>query len=98
MLGVTATNKPMMFSKPPMPGIKLHLSCATGMDVMDEFVMDRFVNEQNLERFRKLASTVTTEAERKMLLTLLAGEEAKFIELQKAGIRPKLGETAIEDI
>lgn len=46
--------------------------------------MDRFVNDQNLERYRKLASASTGEGERKILLGLLADEEAKFIELQKA--------------
>jgi hypothetical protein len=44
---------------------------------------DRFVNDQNLERFRKLADAVTTASERKTLLALLAEEHAKFIELQK---------------
>ena len=40
--------------------------------------MDRFVNEQNLARFRRLASATINSAERKMLLVLLAEEEAKF--------------------
>lgn len=44
---------------------------------------DQFVNDQNLERFRKLADAVTTASERKTLLALLAEEHAKFIELQK---------------
>ncbi len=46
--------------------------------------IDRFVNNQNLERFRRLANDATTEAERKILLDLLAKEQVKFIELQKA--------------
>jgi hypothetical protein len=46
--------------------------------------MDRFVNDENLERFRRLASAATSEAERKTLLGLLAEERAKFIEVQKA--------------
>ena len=46
--------------------------------------MDRFVNEQNLERLRRLASATITVAERKILLVLLAEEEAKFIALNKA--------------
>jgi hypothetical protein len=45
--------------------------------------MDRFFNNQNIERYRILASESTSEAKRKLLLTLLAEEEAKFIELQK---------------
>ncbi len=45
--------------------------------------LDRFVNQQNLERFRRLASEATTEAERSKLLALLADEEAKSIELRK---------------
>jgi hypothetical protein len=44
---------------------------------------ERFVNDQNLERFKKLASAATTEAERKTLFGLLAKEQVKFIELQK---------------
>ena len=44
---------------------------------------DQFVNDQNLERFRKLADAVTTESERKTLIALLAEEHARFIELQK---------------
>jgi hypothetical protein len=46
--------------------------------------MDRFVNDQNIERFRKLASASTSETDRKILLGLLAEENAKFIDLQKA--------------
>ena len=48
--------------------------------------MDRFVNDQNLERLRKLANVSTTEAERKILFGLLAEEKTEFIELQKARI------------
>jgi hypothetical protein len=43
-------------------------------------VMDRFFNDQNLERLRSLAST-TSEVERKILLGLLAEEKVKLIEL-----------------
>jgi hypothetical protein len=43
--------------------------------------MDRFFNDQNLERIRSLASIATTEAERKILFGLLAEERLKFIEL-----------------
>jgi hypothetical protein len=43
--------------------------------------MDRFFNDRNLERLRSLASIATTEAERKILLGLLAEERLKFIEL-----------------
>jgi hypothetical protein len=43
--------------------------------------MDRFFNDQNLERLRSLASIATTEAERKILLGLLTEERLKFIEL-----------------
>lgn len=45
--------------------------------------IERFINDQNLERFRKLASGKTGVAERAQLLTLLADEQAKFIELQR---------------
>ena len=43
--------------------------------------MDRFFNNQNLERLRSLASIATTEVERKILLGLLAEERVKFMEL-----------------
>ena len=43
--------------------------------------MDRFFNDQNLERLRSLASIATTEVERKILLGLLAEERVKFMEL-----------------
>ena len=46
--------------------------------------LDRFVNEQNIERFRRLAAGNVTNAERAMLLTLLAEEGVKATELQKA--------------
>jgi len=42
--------------------------------------MDRFFNDQNLERLRNLASAAS-EIERKILLDLLAEEEVKFMEL-----------------
>ena len=44
--------------------------------------IERFVNDQNLERFRKLASDATSEAERRILLELLAEEQVKLIELR----------------
>jgi hypothetical protein len=43
--------------------------------------MDRFFNDQNVERLRSLASIATTEAERKILLGLLTEERVKFMEL-----------------
>jgi len=48
--------------------------------------MDRFVNDENLDRLRKLTNVSTTEDERKILFGLLADEKTKFIELQKARI------------
>ena len=53
---------------------------------MDMEDMDRFINDQNLERLRKLANVSTTNAERKILFGLLTEEKTKFIELQKARI------------
>jgi hypothetical protein len=44
--------------------------------------MDRFVNHQNLESLRRLASIGISEAERKILLSLLAAERVKFNEQQ----------------
>jgi len=40
--------------------------------------MDRFFDQQNIERYRQLATASTSEAERKLLVTLLALEEAEF--------------------
>lgn len=40
--------------------------------------MDRFLNEQNIERYRKLADTATDEAQRVMIMRLLAEENAKL--------------------
>jgi hypothetical protein len=48
--------------------------------------MDRFVNDQNLDSFRRLV--FCSEAERKILL---AEEKIKFIELQKARSSPMAG-------
>ena len=53
--------------------------------------MDRFVNEQNIGRYRKLLSGTITASERTKLLTLLAEEMAKFIELQKVRTKGRLG-------
>jgi hypothetical protein len=53
--------------------------------------MDRFVNEQNIERYRKLLSGTITASERTKLLYLLAEEMAKFIELQKVRTKGPLG-------
>jgi hypothetical protein len=53
--------------------------------------MDRFVNEQNIGRYRKLLSGAITASERTKLLTLLAEEMAKFIELQKVRTNGPLG-------
>jgi hypothetical protein len=39
--------------------------------------MDRFVHRQNLERYRKQLEETRDEGQRKMLLQLLADEEAK---------------------
>jgi hypothetical protein len=40
--------------------------------------MDRFVNRQNIERYRRLANEATNATERLQILKLLAEEEAKF--------------------
>ena len=56
------------------------------MKAVDMEDMDRFINDQNLERLRKLANVSTTKAERKILFGLLTEEKTKFIELQKARI------------
>jgi hypothetical protein len=40
--------------------------------------LDRFISRMNLERYRKLLSATADKAERKVLLSLLAEEEAKY--------------------
>ena len=40
--------------------------------------MDRFVNRENIDRYRRLANEATDAAERLQILELLAEEEAKF--------------------
>jgi hypothetical protein len=44
--------------------------------------MDRFVDQQNLESLRRLASIGISAAERRILLGLLAAEKVKFNEQQ----------------
>ena len=51
--------------------------------------MDRFVNRENIKRYRKLASESTGVTERLRIITLLAEEEAKFkLELKHRGRAP----------
>lgn len=50
--------------------------------------MDRFYDEQNMARYRRLASPAVAEAERTRLLDLLGTEMDKFTELHKAPRRP----------
>jgi hypothetical protein len=40
--------------------------------------MDRFLRQQNIDRFRSLAAKSTDASERRVILNLLAEEEAKF--------------------
>ncbi len=40
--------------------------------------MDRFVNRENIDRYRRLANEATDATERLQILELLAEEEAKF--------------------
>lgn len=40
--------------------------------------MERFINRQNIDRYRRLASETTNATERQQILRLLAEEEAKF--------------------
>ena len=44
------------------------------MDLLD---LDRFLNDRNVEIYRRLACAATTEAERETLLAALAEEKAK---------------------
>jgi hypothetical protein len=53
-----------------------------------EASMDRFVNRQNIERYRRLAIETTNATERLQIMNLLAEEEAKFkLELRTAMLR-----------
>jgi hypothetical protein len=48
--------------------------------------MDRFVNRENIERYRRLASESTDATERLLILKLLAEERARFkLEFKAAG-------------
>lgn len=62
--------------------------------------MDRFVRRQNIDRFRRLAAKSTDASERRLLLTLLAEEEAKFrLDMASAtleGKKPKTPNWGIE--
>ena len=44
---------------------------------MDRLDLDRFLNQRNVERYRKLACAATTEAERQTLLVMLTEETVK---------------------
>jgi hypothetical protein len=47
--------------------------------------MDRFLNRENIKRYRRLASEFTDDAERLQILKLMAEEEARFkLELRAA--------------
>lgn len=47
--------------------------------------MEEFVHQQNLEHYRKLLGITTDEAERRILLKLLADEEAQETRNQNRG-------------
>jgi hypothetical protein len=59
-----------------------HVLCYPTCERRGAMDVERFVNDQNIERFKKLANAATTEVERKILFSLLAKEQVKFIELQ----------------
>ena len=46
--------------------------------------MDRFVNDRNLESYRKLACATTTTAEREILFASLAEENVEFFRPRNA--------------
>ena len=46
--------------------------------------MNRFFSDRSIERYRRLACAASTGAERIRLLGLLAEEEDKYLELEKA--------------
>jgi hypothetical protein len=45
--------------------------------------MERFIQRQNIEHYRKLLTETADEAQRQQLLRLLAEEEAKERELER---------------
>jgi hypothetical protein len=50
--------------------------------------MDRFVNRQSIERYRKLANSTTSATEWLQVMKLLADEEAKFrLDVRAAMVR-----------
>ena len=53
--------------------------------------MDRFVNRQNIDRFRKLASETTDAAERQQIMRLLADEGPSSGWIRPWAIATRLG-------
>ena len=47
--------------------------------------MDRFINRQNIDRYRRLAGETTDATERRQIMRLLAEEEAKLRPDQAGG-------------
>jgi hypothetical protein len=80
--------------KCPLPDIELATIAekAQRINMSDrplEAAMDRFVNRENIKRYRKLANESTNAIERLRIMTLLAEEEAKFkLELSRRGDAP----------
>jgi hypothetical protein len=80
--------------KCPLPDIELASIAekAQRIDMSDrplEAAMDRFVTQENIKRYRKLASESTNAIERSRIMTLLAEAEAKFkLELSRSGDAP----------
>jgi hypothetical protein len=59
-----------------------------GSDSLMEAAMDRFLDRQNIELYRRLRETPSA-AERQQIMKLLAEEESKFkLELRRAECRP----------
>jgi hypothetical protein len=75
---------------PRTADVRTFVADASGQPIAKKEAMDMdgFVNDQNIERFKKLANAATTDAERKTLFGLLAKEQVKFIELQKIRTPP----------
>jgi hypothetical protein len=45
--------------------------------------MERFVSQQNIERYRKLLDIFTDDAQRRMIFKLLVEEQEKFSQAHK---------------
>jgi hypothetical protein len=58
--------------------------CFGERELIRESAMERFVSQQNIERYRKLLDISTNELERRTIFKLLAEEQEKFRQSREA--------------